>query len=199
MEKDLVKKEIPESPEIVEIEIPKSTPSEKKSELPDVKPKRKYKPRAPKTSTPAKKVDNSKIGVSEINSMLCGIFGLVALKGGEHWNITPEEANSVSVPLTNILDKLNITERVANVSDGAMLCVAAATITIPRILITNEINKSKKLTKNEKIVSELTREVKPNETKGNNIETGKSNFSRIAEITTNDLQPAAPVYFSDPQ
>lgn len=194
MEKDLVKNNEIEKPDIVEITLPESnTPPA------EPKPKRKYKPREKKApATPAKKVDPAKLGVNEVNSLLTGIFGLAAMKAGDHWSITEQEANSISQPLVNILDKMNITEKVANVSDGAMLVVAVATITIPRALISNEMMKQKKVTKEEKIISEL-REVKQVEAKRDNTETGKPNFNRAAEVTADDLQLTAPVYFSDAQ
>lgn len=130
MAKDLVeeKKEIPEI-----IEIPVDNPAEIKTE-------KKIKA-APKKYT--KKSQD--LGNEEITALLVGVFGLVALKAGEHWVIDETEAKQISQPLVNILKKINIMEEVSNVSDGMMLVLAVGILTIPRIMISIDIAKTKKI------------------------------------------------------
>jgi hypothetical protein len=119
-------------PKVVEIELPNgSSPT---------KAKRKYKPR----QTKAKKPEAPVLGEAEISALISGMFSLVALKGGEQWNITTDEATQVSKPLSNILQKMDYLEKVSNVSDGAMLIMAMGMLLIPRIIITSSISKKKK-------------------------------------------------------
>lgn len=156
-------------PDVVEIEIPPTTKEDK--------PKREYKKREKKTTAPKQK---SAIGTQEINSLVCGMFSLVAMKGGEHWAVTPDEANTISVPLNNIFEKMDISEQVAKFSDGVMLLIAIASITIPRILISNSTSKK---SKEEKIKSEL--EVKSvDKTTGNNNQVRKENNNGSSQGST---------------
>lgn len=137
-------------PEVVEINLPEN------STTPEQKTKRKYKPREQKAETKSKKSASSiTVGQAEINSLIVGVFSLVALKGGEHWAVSPDEAESISKPLSNVLEKMNMVEKVAEVSDGAMLLIATAMLIIPRVMITAELNKNKKVSKSEIVRKEL--------------------------------------------
>ena len=179
-----------ETPEIVLIDIPK-----KGEQAEGEKAKRTYKKREPKAPTGSKKTG---IGAGEISALIVGVFSLVGMKAGEHWNLTVEEADSVSKPLSNILDKLNLTEQVASVSDGAMLVLALAMITIPRVMITASFAKSKQATKEEKIKSELgVKTIEKDKGNINQLHTGnaKSNDKRA----TDDISSSKAFYQSNPQ
>ncbi len=123
-------------PEIIEIEIPDSPPD---------KPKRKYKPREKKTSQTvnATKVD----AVSEISTLIQSISNIASFKFGQHWQIGEEESNSISTPLNSILNKFNLIDKVANLSDGVALVVATASVMIPRIIVQQQLNMQAKNSK----------------------------------------------------
>lgn len=70
-------------------------------------------------------------------------FGLIATRAGEHWIISNEEAESISKPLTNILSKYDLTNKLNDNMDSIALIVACGTTFIPRILLQIEINKQK--------------------------------------------------------
>jgi hypothetical protein len=76
------------------------------------------------------------------------------MKAGTHWQVSSDEAEQVSKPLSNILKKANLLEKVSNVSDGAMLIIALATISIPRIIISQQ-TKPKESKRKEAIKKEL--------------------------------------------
>lgn len=179
-----------ETPEIVTIDIEKNV-----LQAEGAKAKRTYKKREPKAPTGNKKIG---IATAEISALIVGVFSLVGMKAGEHWNLTVEEADTVSKPLSNILDKMNLSEQVANVSDGAMLVLALAMITIPRVMITASGMKNKQNIKVEKIKSEL--EVKPIEKdKGNITELHKRNVESDDKRTADDFKSSKAFYQSNPQ
>ena len=121
-----------DKPKIIEINLPDSSIQ---------KTKRKYTPRG--TKKEVKKVDNG-IGENEISSLILGTFSLIALKGGEQWALTIDEATQISKPLNNILKKLDLLDKVSNVSDGVMLVMALGIILLPRIMITASNKKEAK-------------------------------------------------------
>jgi len=156
-------------PKIVEIEIPEMK-----------KVKRNYTPRKTKTTT--KKVESA-IGENEISSLLVGTFSLIALKGGDQWVITTDEAEQISKPLSNILKKIDVLDKVSNVSDGVMLCMALGMILIPRVLITVATKKEEK--KDGKSVRH----------KGTDIDRqNELNNSGGGEVPTNDTFTNSSVY-----
>jgi hypothetical protein len=100
-----------------------------------------------KINIPERKEKKSKIKKDEVkndnenltqtvNMMLMGIFGLVAGRAGEHWNITLEEASGVSLPLSRILERLGFLETANQYGDYVALITAVGIIVIPRVLMT---------------------------------------------------------------
>ncbi len=128
---------IPQGFMVEKVPTPKEITIEAGEEITDTKLKTVRKPRA-------KKKDNN-INTNDISMLLVGTFSLISMKAGEHWTISEEEANTVSRPLENILRKMDLLEKVTNVSDGAMLLFALSTITIPRVILSQEIMKQNKL------------------------------------------------------
>jgi hypothetical protein len=88
----------------------------------------------PAGATTQKKKE-TKLASKDITPLLMTVFSLVSLKAGEHWSLSDEEADSISKPLVNILDKLDLTEKVSNMSDGAGLVLALIMIVAPRVMI----------------------------------------------------------------
>lgn len=73
------------------------------------------------------------------------VFTVASLKLGEHWQIEDIEAESIATPLDKVLSNYNISDKVANVSAPIALLGATATIVLPRLIITTQITKTKKL------------------------------------------------------
>jgi hypothetical protein len=103
-------------------------------EVPEIKKPRKK--REPKKETILKTED--------LNAILQGVFGLVALKGGEHWTINNKESEMISKPLLNIIEKLDLAEKISNISDGTALVIAILTIVAPRVIVSVHQSKQKK-------------------------------------------------------
>jgi hypothetical protein len=101
----------------------------------------------PEVKKPRKKRETKKetiLKTEDLNAILQGVFGLVALKGGEHWNIDIKESEMISKPLLNIIEKLDLSEKISNISDGTALVIALLTITAPRVIISVHQSKQKK-------------------------------------------------------
>jgi hypothetical protein len=112
-------------------------------EVPEPKKKR-GRPTGWRKDSSSNNSKSQKLNVDDIKPILSGLFGIVAMKAGEHWNITDAEAEKVAKPLCNIAEKLNISDKISNASDGTALIIAMITITAPRLLINSATAKQKK-------------------------------------------------------
>lgn len=70
-------------------------------------------------------------------------FQIASLFAGPHWAIAPEEARLVAEPTARILDRLELTETSNKYTDYLMLVIALAGITIPRIMMSQQIRPKK--------------------------------------------------------
>lgn len=59
------------------------------------------------------------------------------------WSISDEEAGSISVPLTKILQRLGASETMNKYADYIALFVALGIVTAPRVMVQLELNKMK--------------------------------------------------------
>jgi hypothetical protein len=80
----------------------------------------------------------------DVSYLIQGVFSLVSLKAGKHWEVSQDEAGEISKPLTNIFEKMDILDKVSNVSDAAMLSMAIISIMLPRVIISAQLSKMKK-------------------------------------------------------
>lgn len=91
--------------------------------------------------------------IKEIKSMASAVlqagFGILGTRAGEHWNISEDEAKSISSPLVNILNKYDLFQKVSKNSDALSLVVAVGTVIIPRSMIQYELIKQKRKEKKE--------------------------------------------------
>jgi hypothetical protein len=154
-------------------EIPKSIEIEVVGNQNDVpKPKRKYKPRESKT--PNKENENKSIdNTKDIQMLIEGTFAIVALKAGQHWVVSPAESIQIAKPLSNILNKYNLADKVSTVSDPIALLIACGMIVFPRLMIgkmTDE-KKQKEVLKNNGAITES----KPKQQERNNSNTSGQN------------------------
>lgn len=169
--------EISKSNMVEKVEVNEISANSNSDEIP--KPKRHYK----KRETKSKIETNNIIDETQLNSLFCGMFSLLALKLGEHWRITNDEASQITKPLSNILERYNVSEQVSKMSDGLLLLMAVTTITLPRVLISREIQNNKK----EKKKMEVLKGGKINEVKEDK-KTNDNNNRGISEIKTDNSQ-----------
>jgi hypothetical protein len=141
VESDLVEKPAP-----VIVELPGQDQTEG-SQQPQQQKKGPGRPPKSGTSNDKKKTANAAAYKNDVSQLIQGVFGLISLKAGAHWNVSQAEADQISSPLCNILAKMNVLEKVATVSDGAALVVAAVSIVVPRVVITAAQVKDKKAKK----------------------------------------------------
>lgn len=124
----------------------------------EVKDEPKEETAKPKRKRPARKKPvkpTFAMTAKDLNPILCGAFGIASMKLGDYWAIDEAEATQVTEPLVKVLAKLDLLEKVSNVSDGAMLLIGVASITIPRLLLTQQILKAKAVEKSHGIQSEV--------------------------------------------
>ncbi|HEX9253022.1 MAG TPA: hypothetical protein VF870_12315, partial [Ignavibacteriaceae bacterium] len=90
------------------------------------------------------KVEETKVdAIAEISTLIQTLTVIASLKFGEHWTIDEAESNSIATPLNSILNKFNLVDKIAGVSDGVALVVATVSIAIPRIIIQSQLNSQK--------------------------------------------------------
>jgi len=68
-------------------------------------------------------------------SVLQGLFAVVAARAGAHWAITEEEAEAIATPAANIISRYIDTEKMAKYSDPAALVIALGVVLVPRVMI----------------------------------------------------------------
>lgn len=137
-------------------------------------PKAQSKPQPTKvTPTNVKAKSNVKAGdinPDELTEFLLGVFGILATIGGEHWIIYENEAETISKPLTSILNKMNKKRKdnVTSMMAPMLLVTAVGTIIVPRALITLATWKEKK--ENARIAT-----ANPNRSGGTSLQAPASN------------------------
>lgn len=114
------------------------------------------------------------VDTENFTSLIVGIFGVSALVGGKHWEITNEEAEMISKPLSSILQRHNLLEKSLEASDGISLLVAVGITVIPRTIISIQMRKD---IKNDK--------EKQSRTVNQQIDKGEQNTA----VTSNVLTP----------
>lgn len=151
-------------------------------EIPSPKPREVKKREYTKRKTKA-----GAVGSEQISALLDGIFNVVSLKGGQHWKLNEGESEQISIPLSNILEKMNLLERVTNISDGLALIIATSSIVIPRALITIQIEKNKQPNKEVKKVESRPIENGNNNKPNSNVETGDKKEQSNSLLDDNSL------------
>jgi hypothetical protein len=108
------------------------------------------------TSKVTSKVKDEKTLEANINVMLTTIFGLLSLRLGQHWEMSQEECNGISEPLSRILNRMIPAETSGKYTDYILL-TAGLTLTItPRIMLSKELSNVK--TSETKPIHTLTNE-----------------------------------------
>lgn len=112
---------------------------------------------SPKKKKSAKSKKDLEMGElqSNIQVVLMGGFEILSKRAGSHWQISVEESEKIAQPMTRILDRLEISEKLNAYSDYLALTAALAMTVIPRVMISSENNKRKEYP------SPVVQEVKP--------------------------------------
>lgn len=134
------------------------------------------------------KKKESVLPAEQMDALIVSLSGIVAARPNcQHWQISEQEAHTVSVPLCNILDKYEVFNKVGEHSDAVALVVAAASIVIPRAMISVAQVKEEK--KHARTGNKTETNVKEGKTKGSSKELPAGNEQRgeRAANVPNDL------------
>lgn len=101
-------------------------------------------PKKKKTAKKQTKERTEKEKIKDIQGLLEGVFMVVSLKAGPHWQLSEEESNQIATPLSRILDRYDLLSKASEVSDPVALVVATATIVFPRVMVSKMSAKQKK-------------------------------------------------------
>lgn len=191
--------EISKTPDIVKIEIPKLNENIEKPA------KRQYNKRNKNvenlnqnSNTNSKKSGkNNSDDYENISTLIKTGFTVVSLRAGEQWNIDDNEANSIAKPLSKILEKYNLIEKLEKVSDPVALIVATGTVVMPRLIMTLNLNKEKEGEK-KKNDANSTNGIQRTEQERNNVGNDTNVNSSSVEPTTANYESNQTAYFSIP-
>lgn len=89
----------------------------------------------PKKRKPRKKKEDKK-DTETLQTIIRAVYGMVAARFGEIWNVSDDEAKSIAEPLASILARYEKLIMVSNYSDVALLLIALGTVTVPRVIVT---------------------------------------------------------------
>jgi len=95
-------------------------------------------PTAPSVPKKKKKKVNEKVvaeNAANFALLIQGVFNIVAMRSGEHWAITQEEAQGIATPAARIMERYDITEKVNEYGDYVALAVATGMVIVPRVII----------------------------------------------------------------
>ena len=82
---------------------------------------------------------------SNINLVIAGISSAIASRPNcEHWLLTEQEINSITVPLVNMIKESEKLEKLGEYSNQIALATACLTIFAPRVIITAQKSKEAK-------------------------------------------------------
>lgn len=101
----------------------------------------------PKTTRkPRKKKEEPKlIDQTSLNMVIGSISAVVASRPDcEHWMMTEAEINSITTPLSKMIEESELFKDVGNYSNQIALVMACGTVFIPRIILTVQKGKEKK-------------------------------------------------------
>lgn len=160
------------------------------------KPKRKRK-------ASAKKKDTG--NAEQISALIQSVSMIAASREGlEHWAISKKEADSIAEPLNNILENTEAFNKLAEHSDAIALCVASASVFIPRVMVQIEKNKetpkSKKAEKTRtlegKQIHTVKKEVRQNDENRKTGDSNRRNDGKPTAVSVADSLDIPPSVFS---
>lgn len=138
-----------------------------------------------KKSTRKKK--KSTVDPLQVATLITSISSIVATRIGEHWRLTDEEAHAIAEPLTNIMERHGIIEKVGEYGDYISLTSALVVTILPRVMLTMELRKQNK--------PSVVKGAVPNAGNQNSDaknESGKGEFGHLRILGTNSGSPVVP-------
>lgn len=110
---------------------------------------------APKKRTRTSK--KSKLDTSQMEALIRGVDSVVASRPGlEHWQFTDAEVKSIATPLCGILEEKSLDAALEKYANQIALVTACVTVCAPRIMVSVQMSKAKKVNEvSEKEVKKL--------------------------------------------
>lgn len=151
-------------------------PSKKPDGLPAVKeaPPVPAEPKKKQRRKPKKKEPEPSFNAEQISALIMTASGIIASRPGmEIWALRPEEANQLSTPIANMVEKSEKLKNMGEYADAIALVTASLMIFAPRAVVYADQQKKKKIARNGGVQLVDTRKQKPrgNDQKG---ESGRS-------------------------
>lgn len=164
-----------------------------KTEKPEEVPKPKPAPKRTKRGRPSKAEleaqEQAKSLQENVQIFIVSAFGLVATKAGKHWLVTPDQAESISEPLCNILQETVMGKFASENSDAVALVTACLLVFGPKIMVQASISgQKKKIRKDVDAVGKSK-----NQNVGNDNETSPSPGRGNTNNADHDLTPIAEI------
>ena len=124
------------------------------------------------------------INNSQVGTIINTVSGIVASRPNmAHWQLTPQEVDSIATPLTNILAKSEAFKGLEEHGDSVALVTACLTIVVPRIILT--VATMEKKPKDKTIVS-IKKEKKQNGVVNDNRTDRQHEAPKREDTVTND-------------
>lgn len=146
-------------------------PSKKPDGLPILKeaPPVPAEPKKKQRRKPKKKEPEPSFNAEQISALIMTASGIIASRPGmEIWALRPEEANQLSAPIANMVEKSEKLKNMGEYADAIALVTASLMIFAPRAVVYADQQKKKKIARNGGVQLVDTRKQKPrgNDQKG---------------------------------
>lgn len=142
----------------------------------------------PKKKKSTSKKKKSTVEPSQVATLITSFSSIVATRVGEHWRLTDEEAQSIAEPLTNIMERHGVIEKVGEYADYIALTSALAVTIIPRVMLTMELRKQQ----NKPSVVKGAVPNAGNQNSDAKNESGKGESGHLRILGTNSGSPVVP-------
>ena len=129
--------------------------SKETSGLPPVKPKdvviseanevevpKQRKKRTPKNKTP------EAVNTSQLTTLIITVSEVAASRAGDHWKLTKAEAESIADPAAKLINNNETLKKITEHSDALALVAACLIVFTPRVMVTAQNNKQKRVKAN---------------------------------------------------
>jgi len=125
---------VPQAPVIVMDDAPKTAVRKPRSSA-EAKKKR----AAAMKAKEQVQVETMKLAEQNLSMLLGAISAITATRMGEHWNLSPDEIQSIAAPTARIMARHDLVEKANEYGDYAALVIAVGAATIPRMMIHQQI------------------------------------------------------------
>lgn len=79
-----------------------------------------------------------------VQTLLTMTFNVAAIRAGDHWKLTPQEAENLAEPIASIMNRHDLTKKAGEYGDYIALLAAIGMIIVPKALVHIEVSKAKK-------------------------------------------------------